>query len=117
MKQVLQLEELAQTVIGMMALYYQPLHFSWWLWPILFLAPDISMLGYIVNTKAGAFTYNLFHHKGMAIVIAAAGFFLSSPAATLIGLLLFAHSAFDRMMGYGLKYENGFKHTHLGNLK
>ena len=117
MKQVLQLEELAQTVMGIAALYYQPLHFSWWLWPILFLSPDISMLGYIINTKIGAFTYNLFHHKGVAIVIAAAGFFLSNPAAVFIGLLLFAHSAFDRMMGYGLKYEDGFKHTHLGRLK
>ena len=69
MKQVLQLEELAQTALGIAALYYQSIHFNWWLWPILFLSPDISMLGYTINTKVGAFTYNLFHHKGVAIFI------------------------------------------------
>ena len=108
------MEELAQTALGFAALYYQPLHFSWWLWPILFLSPDISMLAYAVNTKWGAFTYNLFHHKGIAI--AAAGFFGGNQMLLFIGVLLFAHSAFDRTMGYGLKYEEGFKLTHLGNL-
>ena len=75
------------------------------------------MLGYAVNTKWGAFTYNLFHHKGMAIAIAAVGFFSGNPMVLFIGLLLFAHSAFDRMMGYGLKYADSFKHTHLGIMK
>jgi len=117
MKQVLQLEEIAQTILGIAALYYQPLHFSRWLWPVLFLSPDISMLGYAINTKAGAFTYNLFHHKAVAIVIAGIGFFTGQAVLQFLGILLFAHSAFDRMMGYGLKYEDGFKHTHLGWLK
>ena len=117
MKQVLQLEEIAQTALGIAALYYQPIHFSWWLWPILFLSPDIAMLGYVFNTRVGAFTYNLFHHKGIAIVVAAAGFFAGNQVAMFIGILLFAHSAFDRMMGYGLKYDDDFKHTHLGMLK
>ena len=75
------------------------------------------MLGYVVNTRVGAFTYNLFHHKGIAIVVAAAGFFAGNQVAIFIGILLFAHSAFDRMMGYGLKYDDSFKHTHLGMLK
>ena len=81
---------------------------------ILFLSPDISMPGYVINKKAGAFTYNVFHHKGLAIVIAATGFFTNSHIIMLTGILLFAHSSFDRAMGYGLKYEDDFKHTHLG---
>ncbi len=28
--------------------------------------------------------------------------------------LLFAHSSFDRMLGYGLKYNDSFNHTSLG---
>jgi hypothetical protein len=114
MKQLLQLEELAQTALGIAALYYQPIHVGWWLLPILFLSPDISMLGYAINTKVGAFVYNLFHHKGLAIIIAAAGFFTGNHMFMFIGILLFAHSSFDRALGYGLKYEDDFKHTHLG---
>ncbi|MEO5593290.1 MAG: DUF4260 domain-containing protein [Chitinophagaceae bacterium] len=114
MKRVLQLEEMVQAALGITALYYQPLHISWWLWVPLFLSPDISMLGYVINKKVGAFAYNLFHHKGLAIVIAATGFFTNSHIIMLTGILLFAHSSFDRAMGYGLKYEDDFKHTHLG---
>lgn len=114
MKFLILLEELAQTVLGILALYYQPVHMSWWLWIILFFSPDISMLGYVINTKTGAFTYNLFHHKGFAIVVAVWGFFTGNQICLLSGILLFAHSSFDRTMGYGLKYGDNFKHTHLG---
>jgi hypothetical protein len=27
---------------------------------------------------------------------------------------LLGHSSFDRVLGYGLKYDDDFKHTHLG---
>lgn len=114
MKYLLQLEELAEMIIGIAALYYQPIHIAWWLWLPVFLLPDISMLGYLVNTKTGASSYNLFHHKAVAITIAAAGFFMHWPVVLFAGILLFAHSAFDRSMGFGLKYTDGFKHTHLG---
>lgn len=28
----------------------------------------------------------------------------------------FPHAAMDRIFGYGLKYEKGFKYTHLGEI-
>ncbi|HAJ82706.1 MAG TPA: DUF4260 domain-containing protein, partial [Zunongwangia profunda] len=28
--------------------------------------------------------------------------------------ILFGHSAMDRIFGYGLKYEDNFKNTHMG---
>lgn len=114
MKQVLQLEELAQTGLGIAVLYYQPIHISWWLWVMLFLSPDISMLGYAINKRVGAIAYNLFHHKGLAVTIAATGFYIHQPVIMLAGIFLFAHSSFDRVMGYGLKYGDDFKHTPLG---
>jgi len=98
-------------------LYQFHLHVSWWMYVILFFSPDIGMLGYLINTKVGAFTYNLFHHKGIAIVVTAAGYLTGNSWLMLAGILLFAHSAFDRVMNYGLKYEDDFKHTHLGWLK
>jgi hypothetical protein len=72
------------------------------------------MLGYLVNTRVGAITYNLFHHKGIAIVFYLLGVFLTIPELTLVGVVLFGHSSFDRVLGYGLKYSDNFKNTHLG---
>jgi hypothetical protein len=116
MKKILQAEETAQLTIGIMGLYLQPFHFSWWLWILLFLSPDISMLGYLVNTKIGAYIYNLFHHKLTAVMILMVGYILHNHTAQFIGILLFAHSCFDRVFGYGLKYTDDFKHTHLGRI-
>lgn len=114
MKHLLQAEEAAQLAIAIFGLYLQPLEFSWWVWIILFLSPDISMLGYLINTRVGAITYNVFHHKLIGVLIAGIGYTTTQPLILLIGLILFAHSCFDRMMGYGLKFNNDFKHTHLG---
>ena len=116
MDKIIKLEELAQLAVCIVAMYYQPLQFRWWVWPILFLLPDIGMLGYLINTSVGAVTYNLFHHKLIAIAILGAGWYMNVPVLTLSGLLLYGHSSFDRMMGYGLKYFDSFKHTHLGML-
>ena len=116
MKTLLQTEEVAQLLLGVLGLYYQPIHFSIWLWIILFLSPDISMLGYLINTRTGAYAYNLFHHKFIAILIAIIGFYMHNDTTLLVGILLFAHSCFDRVWGYGLKYTDSFQHTHLGKI-
>jgi hypothetical protein len=114
MNLIIRMEEAAIAALGIYLLTRYNLGISVWLWIPLFLSPDISMLGYLVNTRIGAICYNLFHHKGIALVLAAIGFFVQVPALLTVGILLFAHSSFDRMMGYGLKYSDDFKHTHLG---
>ena len=114
MSTTVKIEEAAITAVAIYFLSKYSLGLPVWLWVLLFFSPDISMLGYLVNTKVGAFTYNLFHHRFMALAIAAAGFLMHADVVTAIGILLFAHSSFDRMMGYGLKYTDDFKHTHLG---
>lgn len=113
MEKLLQTEELAQLILVIVALRFQPIQVSWWLWPAVFLAPDISMLGYLVNTGVGAVTYNLFHHKAVAIVLMMIGWYANQPLIMFIGLVLYGHSSFDRALGYGLKYGDRFKHTHL----
>jgi len=92
------------------------LDYEWWWFLILILAPDISMLGYILGNKIGAFTYNLVHHKGLAIVVYLSGIYLSLPLLQLTGVILFSHASMDRIFGYGLKYDKGFKFTHLGEI-
>ena len=114
MKKLLQAEELAQLALAIAGLYFTPVHIAWWLWPILFLAPDISMLGYLVNTHIGAVTYNIAHHKLVAGIVLATGWLMHNPPMITAGLLLWGHSSFDRVMGYGLKYNDSFQHTHLG---
>jgi hypothetical protein len=114
MQYSLKAEELAQLLIAIAGLYYQPMHVALWLWPILFLAPDLGMLGYVAGPSTGALTYNLLHHKAVAVILMGIGFWLSVPVMLLMGLLIYAHSSFDRVLGYGLKYPDAFRHTHLG---
>lgn len=116
MKYILKLEELAMTIIAIIGIRHYNLNISLWVWVILFFMPDIGMLGYLINTKVGAVLYNLFHHKGIAIFIALIGYFIGNEIMIATGLLLFAHASFDGIWGYGLKFNDNFKHTHLGNL-
>ena len=116
MKFTLKLEEVAMTTI---AIYFISLHhlgLPVWIWIFLFFTPDIGMLGYLINTRIGAVAYNLFHHKGIALLLAALGYYFQNEMLLAVGLLLFAHASFDRIWGYGLKYPDSFKHTHLGSL-
>ena len=114
MKTVLKLEELLMFVLGIYL--FNQLDYAWWWFLVLILAPDIGMVGYLFNNKIGALTYNLFHHKGLAILVYLVGVYFSIPLCQLIGIILFSHSALDRAMGYGLKYDKGFKFTHLGEI-
>ena len=114
MKLQLKLEEFAMMAAAIYLMLQ--LDYHWW-WFILFaIGPDISMLGYLINTKIGAHAYNLFHHKAVAIIFIFLGLTYMHELYT-VGLILFGHSAMDRVFGYGLKYEDDFKHTHLGWLK
>ena len=116
MNTILKLEEAAMTAMGIYLLSIYNLHLSFWLWAILFFSPDIGMLGYLVNTRTGAITYNFFHHKGIAVVVYMLGLYFHHEAVQLTGLILFGHSSLDRLMGYGLKYPDSFQHTHLGTI-
>ncbi|MBO0938469.1 DUF4260 domain-containing protein [Fibrella sp. HMF5335] len=114
MKTLIKVEEAAQFV-GSIILFAK-LPFAWWVYPALLLLPDLSMVGYVVNANIGAVTYNLIHHKALAIVVGVVGLFLASNYWLLAGIVLFGHSSMDRMLGYGLKYTKGFTFTHLGKV-
>ena len=112
MKNLLKLEELF--MFGLSIFFFSKLDFAWWWYPVLFFTPDLSMLGYLVNTQVGAWTYNFIHVKALGIVIYVIGAMLASQPLQLTGLILFGHSSMDRVLGYGMKYPDAFKHTHLG---
>jgi hypothetical protein len=114
MKKILKLEELAEFILGIFI--FSRLDFAWWYFPLLLLTPDIGMLGYLVNSKIGAWCYNLLHHKALGIMLLVFGFVQHNQVIMLVGTILFSHAAFDRTMGYGLKYEDSFSNTHLGKV-
>ena len=114
MKSILKLEELAMWIVCLYALYL--LDAAWWLYLVMLIGPDISFLGYIAGNKIGAVIYNLFHHKGIAVLFFLAGLIFHNEVAEIIGIVLFGHSSQDRLFGYGLKYFGGFQFTHLGKI-
>jgi len=113
MKTLLRLEDGA-VLIGCLAAY-RMLHGSWTLLALLFLLPDLSMLGYLRDARLGAWTYNAAHSYVTPIVLAG-GLWLAGSQPSVLWLIWFVHIAFDRLLGYGLKYGTGFRHTHLGLL-
>jgi hypothetical protein len=114
MKLLLKLEELAQLLLAVFVFAHLP--FAWWMLPATFLLPDLSMLGYLAGPRVGAASYNLLHHKALAIAVGLAGWMLGLPVLMLAGTVLLFHSSFDRLLGYGLKYSTGFQDTHLGRV-
>jgi hypothetical protein len=114
MKNILKLEELFMLAFALFL--FSGLNASWGLFALLFFAPDLSMIGYLINPRLGAWTYNLVHHKGLGITLYVLGSLLTVPWLTFTGILLFAHSSFDRIFGYGLKHEDAFHNTHLGRI-
>lgn len=114
MKNLLKAEEAAILGICLYVLFF--FGAPWWWYLLLVLGPDISMIGYAGGNRTGAFLYNLFHHKGIAVLVAVTGFLLPSQALMLSGIVIMGHSSMDRMFGYGLKTEKGFKYTHLGTI-
>ena len=112
MKNILKLEEAAMFVLSIYALSL--FQVSWWVYLLVLIAPDVSCLGYVAGNRMGAVCYNLFHHKGVAIAVFITGLVLKSEWPQIAGIVLFGHSSMDRIFGYGLKLNEGFKYTHLG---
>jgi hypothetical protein len=112
MKNLLKLEELFLFVLAL--LLFSGLDYGWGWYALLFLAPDLSMVGYLANPRLGAWTYDLVHHKGVAVTLYVLGYLLSVPWLMFAGAILLGHSSLDRVFGYGLKYPDAFQHTHLG---
>jgi hypothetical protein len=86
---------------------------GWLMFAVLFFAPDIFMLGFLGGNRLGALTYNIGHTYVVPAALLAAGWFAASPLMTAIALIWIGHIGFDRILGYGLKYDRGFKFSHL----
>jgi hypothetical protein len=85
-----------------------------WLYLLLLLAPDLSMLAYLAGPRLGSYGYNLAHTYVAPLALAGLGLWLAAPTAVLVALVWAAHVGMDRSLAYGLKHATGFRDTHLG---
>jgi hypothetical protein len=112
MKTWLQLEEAAGILLSIYL--FSSLPFAWWVYMLLFFAPDLALIAIAAEPRAGALVYNLFHHKGLAIGFFVLGMWLNLATVALAGVILLGHASFDRLLGLGLKDGETFTHAHLG---
>jgi Domain of unknown function (DUF4260) len=109
---ILRFEGLA--VAALSAVFYARTGASWWLFAALWLVPDLSILGYLGKPCRAARIYNAVHTYTVPITLALSALLLHAQGLLPFALIWINHIAVDRVMGYGLKYEEGFTWTHLG---
>jgi hypothetical protein len=110
-KIVLRIEGLVLCVAT--AVLYAKFGLSWGLFALLWLLPDLSMLGYFGGKRIGAFFYNAAHTTIAPALLALVSMVVGWHAGVPVALIWANHIGFDRLMGYGLKTVKGFKFTHL----
>lgn len=89
---------------------------DWLVYLVLFLAPDLAMIGYVLGPKMGAVIYNIIHTYVSPAVLAGAGFYFAADVLPL-ALIWAAHIGMDRVCAYGLKYPDAFASTHLNQIE
>jgi len=114
LRKLLRAEGGAEFVI--LLILYQRAGGSWWLFAAAFLAPDLGLLGYLAGPRVGSACYNALHLFAVPALLGAASLLAGWPLGVSLALIWGAHIAFDRMLGYGLKYNSGFGDTHLGRI-
>ena len=114
LRTLLRLEGL--TLFAGMTLLYAVCGGYWWIYGVLFLAPDLSFSGYLAGPKVGAIVYNAAHSYIAPMAMITAGFGFAPPLLLSVAMIWLAHIGFDRALGYGLKYSAGFGFTHLGRI-
>jgi hypothetical protein len=111
---ILRVEGLA--ILAAATFMYHRLGFAWPTFFWFFLLPDLSFAGYLLGPRIGAIAYNLAHSYVGAVGLTLFGAATPGSPALIAGLIWLAHIGFDRALGYGLKYAQGFGHTHLGRV-
>ncbi len=111
---MLRLEGLAVLLLAVFA--YSRLEFSWLVFFLLLLWPDIAIVAYAINKDLGTAVYNLLHTYTMPIIFIAVSIVFSWTFGIQFALIWFAHIGMDRLVGYGLKYRSEFKDTHITRL-
>ena len=111
LRRTLRFEGLLELVVAVAR--YAHVSGAWLVFGLTFFAPDLAMLGYLIDRRVGAAAYNATHSYAGPALLALGGLTLA-PVTLPFALIWAAHIAFDRALGYGLKSNAGFRFTHLG---
>ena len=111
---LIKLEGLTIFILALVIYWQQS--FGWTLFWSTVLLPDLALLGYLVNAKVGATAYNITHAKWLPSALAVVAIVASNALFSALALMWFVHIGVDRMLGYGQKYPEGLKVTHLGTI-
>jgi hypothetical protein len=110
-RKIIRVEGIVFFIIGLVV--YLQLGGILWLFFLLVLLPDSSMIGYRKDAKTGAVVYNLVHNYAAGIIVFGLGLISGLDFIGYAGLIIFSHVGMDHAFGYGLKYPTAFKDTHL----
>jgi hypothetical protein len=110
---LLRLEGLLSLGVGCVA--YQRIYPGHWgAFALLFLVPDISLLGYLRSAgKGSAAFYNVVHSYVLPLALGLLAWSLGSLLTGQLALIWLSHISFDRCIGYGLKFPEVFRYTHI----
>jgi hypothetical protein len=103
-------------VLAAAAFIYAQLGFSWLTFALLLLWPDLTFILYAANKQMGTVAYNLVHTYVFPIALAVIAIVSGWQPGIQFALIWFAHIGMDRVFGYGLKYSDDFKNTHLNRV-
>lgn len=86
----------------------------WWLFLLLLLAPDLSLLGLLAGPRVGAVVYNTAHTTLGPLALLGGGWWLAGgeSVAVAVALVWLVHIGMDRLVGYGLRYTDSDKRNH-----
>lgn len=90
---------------------------SWWWFAGAFFAPDLALVAFLGGASHGARAYNATHSYIAPLLLVVVAMISGDTGGLLPTAMVWgAHIGFDRALGYGLKYETAFAHTHLGRI-
>jgi hypothetical protein len=101
-------------IVALTTILYARTGASWWIFVVLWLVPDLSMLGYLAGPFWGGRIYNAVHAYTLPATLALCALIVRNDALMPFALIWANHIAVDRLLGYGLKSPSRFGWTHLG---
>jgi hypothetical protein len=115
---LLRMEGLLALIISCIA-YRNLYHGRWGFFALMFLVPDISLLGYLLSNpkmsapKVSAAFYNAVHSYLLPLLLGLLAWERGWALAGQLALIWLSHVGFDRSIGYGLKFPGKFRYTHI----